>query len=246
MILLIVSRDVQSFFDFTTFFLKEHLPSKLRLIKSYRGRWVDVCTDCSHLDFLMIGFVMMELNLNDLNDVDQLMLNARLRDEIEPYLDESVTMIDTARMPTSMENEFLASMIAWERAPILPLSQWFTPELKLLDCARISDEALSQELHQVIGRLFEKNIILSDTEHLSDRQLYQLIGRSILPSMEKQISIPGRYLRWQCYDEVADEDIWLTYYASDQERNDWEAANYETAPARRSLPFSRKMPQPHN
>ena len=37
-------------------------------------------------------------------EVDQLMLNARLRDELEPFLDESVHMFDSQRMPTQKDN----------------------------------------------------------------------------------------------------------------------------------------------
>lgn len=186
----------------------------------------------------------MDLNLNELDDVDQIILNARLRDEIEPFLDESVTLVDTAHMPTAMENEFLASMLAWERAPILPIKQWFSPTLKLPDPATLSDAALHQQLHQVIGRLYEKNIVLTFSEHLSDRELYSLILRDILPAQEKQITIPGNYLRWQCYDQVTDQDIWLRYYASDFERDEWSKENLATPPQKGIPPYPRELPQP--
>ncbi len=57
--------------------------------------------------------------------------NAQWRKELEPYLDEAVLSLNQDQVPTPVENEFLASMLAWERAPILPISQWFTPELSL-------------------------------------------------------------------------------------------------------------------
>ena len=64
-------------------------------------------------------------------EVDQLLRNARLRDELEPFLDESISLVNSRDMPTSQENEFLESMLAWERAPIVPISHWFDPELRL-------------------------------------------------------------------------------------------------------------------
>ncbi len=184
----------------------------------------------------------MELDLNKLDDVDQIVLNARLRDEIEPFMDESVTLVNTAHMPTAMENEFLASMLAWERAPVLPIRQWFQPELKLQDPATLGDEALHQQLHQVIGRLFEKNILLTNTEHLNDRELYCLILRDILPAQEKQISLSGNYLHWQCIDPVFDEQIWLTYYANDHERYDWSVESGMTPPPKKAARFHRQLP----
>ena len=43
------------------------------------------------------------------SDVDQLMLNARLRDDLEPYWDEAIHLVDTHRMSTDQENQYLAS-----------------------------------------------------------------------------------------------------------------------------------------
>ena len=65
------------------------------------------------------------------NDVDQLLLNARLRDDLEPFWDEAIHLVDTHRMSTDQENQYLASMLDWERAPVLPISQWSDPELQL-------------------------------------------------------------------------------------------------------------------
>ena len=47
------------------------------------------------------------------DEVEQLLLNARLRDELEPFLDESVEVVNTRVMPTDQENEYLASMLEW-------------------------------------------------------------------------------------------------------------------------------------
>ena len=179
----------------------------------------------------------------EMSDVDQLLLNARLRDEMEPYLDESVMLIDTQHMTTSRENEFLASMLAWEKAPVLPISQWFEPELKLPAPESLDDRQLHQQLHQVIGRLFERNIVLEFTEHLSDRQLYCLILRDILPAQEKRISLPSTYLRWQCVDDVAEEEVWLRYYADENQRERWQTDTGLPLPPQSPVPFPRRLPK---
>ena len=41
-------------------------------------------------------------------DVDHLLLNARLRDELEPFFDESVDLINSRVLSTPSENEYLA------------------------------------------------------------------------------------------------------------------------------------------
>ena len=58
------------------------------------------------------------------DEVDQLLLNAQLRDDLEPYVDESVDLLTVRQMPLATENEFLQSMLDWERAPALPISRW--------------------------------------------------------------------------------------------------------------------------
>ncbi len=65
------------------------------------------------------------------DEVEHLLRNAELRDELEPYFDESIRSVNVEELPTPVENEFLASMLAWERAPVLPIAQWFEPELQL-------------------------------------------------------------------------------------------------------------------
>ena len=149
------------------------------------------------------------------DEVEQLLLNARLRDELEPFYDESMEILNVRKLPTSKENEFLASLLAWERAPTVPVSQWFEPELKLPPPESLSDDQLRATLGMAIHRLYEKRIVLEFTEHLSDRQLYCLVVRDILPSCEKKIDQPKYYLHWHCLDEGADPEVWLRFYASD-------------------------------
>ena len=144
-----------------------------------------------------------------MSEIDLLLDNARLRDEMEPFLDESVFLVDMDKMSVRNENEFLSSLLAWERAPVLPISQWFEPELVMPEHQTLTDLELNQQLHQIIGRLYEKNILLIHTDHLSDRQLYCLIVRDILPAQEKKVMLPQKFLKWQCLDIVEDEESWL-------------------------------------
>lgn len=178
-----------------------------------------------------------------MSDVELLMQNARLRDEMEPYLDESVYLVDLDRMSVRRENEFLTSLLAWEKAPVLPIAQWFEPMLELPNHTSLTDLEINRQLQQVIGRFYEKNIILIHTDHLSDRQLYCLIARDILPAQEKKVLLSGKFLKWQCLDIVEDEESWLRYYASIEERENWLEETGLRLPPRELIPFPRKLPQ---
>jgi len=177
-------------------------------------------------------------------EVEQLLLNAQLRDELEPYLDESLQCVNVRELPTAVENEFLASMLAWERAPVLSIRQWFSPPLALPPPDELSDGELHEILWHAIHKLYSKRIVLDFTDHLNDRQLYCLVYRDILPSREKKIDLPRNYLHWNCADSDpdAEPEIWLTYYATEQERFVWVEETGRTLPDAQTPPYPRKMP----
>jgi len=179
-------------------------------------------------------------------EVDQLLLNAQLRDELEPYLDESLQCVDTRAVPTPVENEFLASILAWERAPVMPISQWFDPPLNLPHPDELGEETLRQRLWRAIELLYSQRIVLDFTDHLTDRELYWIIYRDILPSQEKKVDLPQNTLHWNCAEteETEDsEDAWLRYYASDDERLTWSMETGRVAPPKEDPPFRRRMPR---
>ena len=101
-----------------------------------------------------------------MSEIDLLMQNARLRDEMEPFLDESVYLVDLDKMSVRHENEFLTSLLAWEKAPVLPIYQWFEPALVLPNHITLTNTEVKHQLHQAIGRLYEKNILLIHTPAL--------------------------------------------------------------------------------
>jgi hypothetical protein len=180
---------------------------------------------------------------NPTEEVDQLLLNARLRDELEPFLDESVDVLACKQLPTDAENEFLASMLAWERAPALPIAEWFDPPLRLPPPEKLGDDELRRLLYEVIEQLSTQRIYLELTDHLSDRQLYCLIARDILPSHEKKLDLPGNYLNWRCLDVDLDPETWLMYYATEEEREAWAEENLQIPPPTCPPPYPRHLPR---
>ena len=177
-------------------------------------------------------------------EVDQLMLNARLRDEMEPFLDEAIDLVDICRMTTSTENEYLSSMLEWERAPVLPIGKWFTPELKLPHPADLDDSQIRQLLWETIHRLDEQRIAVAYADHLSDRQIYCVLYRDILPAAEKKLERRSGYVYWFCLDPEDEPETWLRYYASEPQRQRWAWETGQLPPAREPLPYPRVMPGP--
>jgi hypothetical protein len=177
------------------------------------------------------------------DEVEHLLRNAQLRDELEPLFDESVDRLNPAAMTTRSENEFLESMLEWERAPILPIYQWFSPPLVLPHPNRLNQQQLSIVLRATIEKLFEKHIVLDFTDHLSDYQLYGIIFRDILPSHEKMLQRRTSYLHWDCANIDENPETWLRYYATDNERAMWSEDSDEPPPPRDEPPFQRQLPR---
>ena len=179
------------------------------------------------------------------DDVEEMLRNAELRSELEPYFDESISRVNVRHFSLRHENDFLAAMLGWEIAPVMPIYRWFEPELRPPHSSRLDDKDLTKILYDLIHRLYEKQIVLDFTDHLSDRELYQLICQVILPSREKKLDERDGALHWDCsyIGGISDPTAWLTYYASDEDRDDW-AERYRQPLPKKELPsYPRSMPQ---
>jgi len=191
---------------------------------------------------------MSEYESQMTDEVDHLLRNAQLRDELEPYFDEAIGRVNVHVFSTPKENEFLEAMLAWERAPVLPISAWFDPPLEVphpedIPLNEDGELLLHETLWDVIHKLFEKRIVLDFTDHLSDRDLYRLIYRDILSSQEKLVETAGAYLHWDCADATGDPELWLRFYASDRERENWADEFDEPLPAKEEPPYARRVPR---
>jgi len=191
-------------------------------------------------------------------EIDCLLRNAELRDAIEPYLDDdTISDIDFGSMPTEVENRYLESMLAWEHAPLTPVARWFDPPLVLPAATSLDDDQLRDQLWRTIERLYAQRIVLDFTDHLTDRELYQLIRRELLPTPVKRVDLPDNFLHWDCStagrapeldfgqwlpEPVTESLIWLTYYADDAERAEWEAEFGVDLPPREVPPYPRALP----
>lgn len=186
---------------------------------------------------------MTDFGATPSHDLDALLRNAELRNALEPYFDDAITRIDSGEVPTEVENEYLESMLAWEHAPVLPIAQWFDPPLALPSPETLNDERLHDALWDVVQKLYDKRIVLDFTDHLTDRQLYCLVYRDILPSPEKKIDSAQSYLHWDCSDASGDPEVWLRYYANQEDREHWALEFEEEVPPSEEPPFPRRLPR---
>jgi hypothetical protein len=177
-------------------------------------------------------------------EVDLLFRNAHLRDELEAYADDSLTCIDWSRQPIEAENEYLECMLAWEQAPVLPIHQWLGANFRTPHPDSLNDADLSTCLWDVIHRLYQQRVIIEHADHLSDRELYWIIYREILPACVKHLRRTGAaFLRWRCVDAALHPELWLSYYADPVQRKRWSYEHGEAPPPPKNPPYPRMMPQ---
>jgi hypothetical protein len=85
--------------------------------------------------------------------------------------------------------------------------------------------------------------VLEYTDHLSDRELYSLIRRDILPTAVKRVDMPDNFFHWDCSaSEAEDATIWLTFYASEQEREQWRLEEGRDPPPAQVPAYPRALP----
>jgi hypothetical protein len=108
--------------------------------------------------------------------------------------------------------------------------------------AHPSDAQLTRELETLLDRLADLGVVVEFIDHLSDRELYTWLMES--GHLDGHIALlPNSHLHMSPIGSCSEEDnqIYLTYYASDQEREWWkEDAPDEELPPRKQLPYDRE------
>ncbi|MDO4586933.1 MAG: hypothetical protein Q4C95_06495 [Planctomycetia bacterium] len=179
------------------------------------------------------------------NEIDELFRNASLENELLPYCDETITKVRFSNWTLKEKNDYLELMLDWEQSPTISIAKWFEPELVIPNPAKLSSDEVHSILIKTIHKLYEQKIVLDFSDHLNDFDLYQLIYYKILPYPEKKMTKRTSYLHWDCSSCVDFDDsidIWLTYYASEKDRNNWSEIHNRSLPLKLLPLYQRDIP----
>lgn len=184
-------------------------------------------------------------------DADVVLENVDLRAEAKEYLDDSTYFFHRfRRLTVEEENEYLRETLAWEGAPIQPIGDWLDATWAPLDVSAASESEISTALRDLLERLRLLNHEIWRADHLSNRRLYELIVCRLLPCKMKRLPAARSPYVWnfEFYAEdgrfdASDESIWLTYYATSEERRVWsQERDAASLPQHKTPPFARRFP----
>ena len=166
-----------------------------------------------------------------------------MKEKLRRHFGRSELLLGEFESP-KQEEEFLEHILFMEGVDERPLFEMLEKGgIQLPDPADLDDVQLRTKLWGVINGMSLLGCYLSSTDHLSDRQLYELLWREIL--REPTSVCPGNANAATHIDILggcSNEDLMLRlkYYADEEERLDWaEQFPEDVIPDHEAPPYDR-------
>jgi hypothetical protein len=168
---------------------------------------------------------MSDLDPKDLDDVDHEIRVNELKCRIEEVTGEPVGGWESEDCPPEIREAFLGSVLAFESAPDTTLEDRLRcAGVELPPLEQMDDAALSAKLDEIFQTLARFCVFFSNTDHLSDRELYtHLVEESFREITKEMPPELGYHEHYDILGGCSEEDIYLRhkYYADEEERQHW-------------------------
>ena len=159
----------------------------------------------------------------DSNDHDELI--ERLKAQAAAAADGPMVVSESDTLAPGLQEQFWRQVVEFETAGTTDLVK----ELKargvdVPDPGSLNDGALHDALWTTIEALGRMGVYLDQTDHLSDRELYTLLWRDLLPEEMPAASVgDGSIWNIDILGGCSNEDIalYLKYYADERMRQSW-------------------------
>jgi hypothetical protein len=181
---------------------------------------------------------------DDEANVDREIRIEKMKRDLEEIAGGNMFSGSLGPVPLAMEEAFLEQVLAYEQAEFdTHFNRLVRRGIVMPPAAELDDATLSAKLAEVVHKLGELHCFLYDTDHLSDRELYDWLLTSGLRDESPDISgMPGGAWNTSPIGAGSAEDtpIWLKYYACEEDRRRWQLDFPDDAmPAHESPPFDR-------
>lgn len=181
---------------------------------------------------------------DDEPDVDREIRIEKMKRELDEIASGEMISGKLGAVSPKLEETFLEQALAYERAEFdTNFNRLVQRGVALPPTAELDDATLRAKLTEVIQDLGELRCFLHDTDHLSDRELYEWLWRSGLRGDSPDISeMPDAAWHTSPIGAGGDEDtaIWLKHYADEEERQRWHRDfPDDPIPIHKPLPYNR-------
>jgi len=175
---------------------------------------------------------------------------AELKREADKLSGGIFASYESKATPPEILEQFWERVVALEKTPTTTnFAQLTAAGVDLPSPKELSDEEVSEKLNTIIEELAKLRVFLTNTNHLSDRELYQRLWERTL--QEEIIPDPSPNASWTI-DLVSsgspeDNELYLKYYADEFARAEWEDDwTDEPIPTHEDPPYDRdrRLPKP--
>jgi hypothetical protein len=177
-------------------------------------------------------------------DVDREIRIEKMKRELEEIAGGKMFSGSFEPVAPEIEETFLEQVLAYERAEFdTNFNRLVQRSVALPPAAELDDAMLRGKLAEIIRELSELRCFLYDTNHLSDRELYEWLWDIGLREETPDISgMPDGAWHTSPIGGGSEEDtaIRLKYYANEEDRQHWHLDfPNDPRPAHEPLPFDR-------
>jgi hypothetical protein len=151
----------------------------------------------------------------------------RLKQQAEQAARGEMTAWEPDTLSPDLREQFWRQVVEYESAAWTTDFQQLTEAgLELPDPDAMQDEELTSKLWELIDALAAKRVFISQTNHLSDRELYTLLWRDVLREENPVLpDYPGSASHVDLLGGCSETDtsLYLKYYADEDSRQQWVA-----------------------
>ncbi|MFU8790422.1 MAG: hypothetical protein ACNA7G_15445 [Methylobacter sp.] len=149
---------------------------------------------------------------------------ATKKPDAEDCMDSDLSFFDPEMSP-ALREQFMGYMLAYDNAELIsPFTLLEQGGMALPEPDTLDDAQLSVKLWEVIRGLAMLRMFLYNTDHLSDRELYEDLWHDLLREESPAMPIDADsawHLDLLGYESTEDNDIYLRYYADEETRQCW-------------------------
>jgi hypothetical protein len=162
---------------------------------------------------------------NDLKRIDQEIRINELKQEADQLAGGKMIAWEADGCPPELAEQFWANVVAYEKAPSTShFQQLRQAGVEMPPPESLDDRQVADKLAEIFAALAQLRVFVSNTNHLSDRELYTALVTDVLHEWTQDI--PPE-LGWTCCLDMvgsgSDEhiELYLKYYADDEWRARW-------------------------